>query len=401
MVSRGPLGQWLPWNERPPGIGVLPYNRSGVLPPNRPVVTSVRYMSPGGHDISPQAFRQGSPATMQTVSGPVISVPLPATGFPLVSSGPKRARSPALSRNSNDESHAVKSGVGGINYFCPDRNRSRRLTVDGEQVVESLKLRRTSPWVVIPEMMVPPGCRAPPLTPVHVTDDTPTVIREEDFMEETLPGEVGYASPRDLGIRTLLFDTAAMLSTHTNRARDSMQALWSRLQGGGPQVPEMSWDLEEGGHSASEVMIEVLPHSANVSPVSSIPTPLTPHGPTPPSPLSDFVWHSPGLSSQPYTPYGPTPPSPLSDLVWSSPISNEDSTACLSTESTCSIREPPHMVALRARRKKANTGNILSLTRDMSRPSCEFIHCTCAVCLTFRKDTKTWQPRGQLAPSCT
>ena len=72
-----------------------------------------------------------------------------------------------------------------------------------------------------------------------------------------MPGEVGYASPRDLGLRTLLFDTAAMLSKHTGRARDSMQALWSRLKEGGPQVTEMSWDLEEGGHSASEVMIEV------------------------------------------------------------------------------------------------------------------------------------------------
>ena len=104
------------------GCGALPYNRSGVLPPSRPVVTSVRYMSPGGHDISPQAFRQGHPATMQTVSGSVISVPIPPTQFPLVSGVPKRARSPALPRDSNDESHAFKSGVNGINYFCPDRN---------------------------------------------------------------------------------------------------------------------------------------------------------------------------------------------------------------------------------------------------------------------------------------
>ena len=93
-------------------------------------------------------------------------------------------------------------------------------------------------------MMVPLGCRAPPLTPVYVADNTPTITREVDIMEETVPGEVGYASPRDLGIRTLLFDTAAMLSKHTGRARDSMQALWSRLKEGGPQVTEMSWDLE-------------------------------------------------------------------------------------------------------------------------------------------------------------
>ena len=34
----------------------------------------------------------------------------------------------------------------------------------------------------------------------------------------------------------------------------------------------------------------------------------------------------------------------------------------------------------------------MSLTRDVARPSCEFIHCPCEVCLTFRKDAKTWQP---------
>jgi len=96
------------------------------------------------------------------------------------------------------------------------------------------------------------------------------------------------------------------------------------------------------------------------------------------------VWHS----SQLHTLYGPTPPSPLSDLVWSSPTSNEDTTACLSSD----ICEPLHMVALWARRKKAKTGNIFILTRDVARPSCEFIHCPCAVCLPFRKDAKTWQP---------
>ena len=139
-------------------------------------------MSPGGHDISPQAFRQGNPATMQTVSGPLISVPLPPTQLSHVSGVPKRARSPVLPRDSNDESYACKSGVGGINYFCPDRHQSRRLTADGEQVVESLKLRRTSPSAVIPEMMVPLGCRAPQLTLVHVADETPTVTLAADIM---------------------------------------------------------------------------------------------------------------------------------------------------------------------------------------------------------------------------
>jgi len=158
------------------------------------------------------------------------------------------------------------------------------------------------------------------------------------------------------------FSPVSMLSKHTGRVRDSMQALWSRLKEGGQQVPEISWDLEEGGHSTSEVGVEDLPPSANLSLVLSIPTPVTPYGTTPSSPLSNFVWHSPALSSQPHNPYGPTPPSPLSDLVWSSPISNEDTTPCLSSESTVSIREPHHMVPPRARRKKAKTGNIFSLT---------------------------------------
>ena len=134
--------------------------------------------------------------------------------------------------------------------------------------------------------------------------------------------------PTDLGIRTLLFDTAAILSKHTGRARDSIQALWTHLQAGGPHVPDTSWDLEVGGHGTSEVRVEDLPHSANSSPELSIPTPLTPHGPTLSSPLSDFVWRSPAASSQPYTPYGHTPPSPLYDLVRGPPISNEDTTFC-------------------------------------------------------------------------
>jgi len=186
-------------------------------------------------------------------------------------------------------------------------------------------------------------------------------------MEETVPGEVGYASPWDLGIWTVLFETTAMLSRHTGRARDSMQALWSRLKEGGKQMPKMSWDLEEGRRSISEVAVEDLPHSENLSLVLSIPTLVTL--------------------------YGPTPPSPLSDLVWSSPASsNLDTTSCLSPKSTGSIFEPQHMVVLQIRIKKANAGNILSLTRDVAPPSCEFIHCSCEVCLTFRKDARTWQP---------
>ena len=50
------------------------------------------------------------------------------------------------------------------------------------------------------------------------------------------------------------------------------------------------------------------------------------------------------------------------------------------------------MIALRMRRKKAKAGTLLSITRDLNRPPCDFIHCSCAQCQTFRKDSDTWQP---------
>ena len=38
----------------------------------------------------------------------------------------------------------------------------------------------------------------------------------------------------------------------------------------------------------------------------------------------------------------------------------------------------------------------------MSRPSCDFIHCPCAVCSPFRKDANTWQPGvGRAVARCT
>jgi len=49
-------------------------------------------------------------------------------------------------------------------------------------------------------------------------------------------------------------------------------------------------------------------------------------------------------------------------------------------------------MALRMRRKKAKAGTLLSITRDLNRPPCDFIHCSCAQCRTFRKDSDTWQP---------
>jgi len=161
--------------------------------------------------------------------------------------------------------------------------------------------------------MVPPGCHAPLTTLVDVAN-VPRMDNPEDNMEETVPGEFGYASPRDLEIQTVLFEADAVLVQHTGRARDSMQALWSRLKAGVNHQPKLPWDLEEGGSRISDVAAEDLTPSLIPSPVLSIPTPITPYGPTPPSPLSDYVWSSPEPSSDPLTPYRPTQPSPLSDF---------------------------------------------------------------------------------------
>jgi len=43
------------------------------------------------------------------------------------------------------------------------------------------------------------------------------------------------------------------------------------------------------------------------------------------------------------------------------------------------------------RRKKAKAGT-LCITRDLSRPPCDLIHCSCAQCQIFRQDSETWQP---------
>jgi len=59
---------------------------------------------------------------------------------------------------------------------------------------------------------------------------------------------------------------------------------------------------------------------------------------------------------------------------------------------TRKICEPQHMVALRMRRIKAKSGSLVSFTRDLSRPPCVLIHCSCAQCQIFCQDSETWQP---------
>jgi len=61
------------------------------------------------------------------------------------------------------------------------------------------------------------------------------------------------------------------------------------------------------------------------------------------------------------------------------------------------------MIALRMRRKKAKAGTLLSITRDLSRPPCDFIHYSCVQCQIFRQDSETWQPgscRAEVGCKC-
>lgn len=122
----------------------------------------------------------------------------------------------------------------------------------------------------------------------------------------------------------MLFDVATALAQHTGRSVGSIQDLWTRLNPAGDSQVDLSWDLQEDGSLILESPTEGTISSSLPTPVSSIPTPITPYGLTPPSPLSDFVWRSPVSSNEQTTPgLCPTPSSP-----------------------TC---ESPHIVALRER----------------------------------------------------
>lgn len=102
-----------------------------------------------------------------------------------------------------------------------------------------------------------------------------------------------------------------------------------------------------------------------------------------------------------------TPVSPLSPFVYMlSNSCNEPTSPCLLPNPPGLPREPTHMIALQLRRKKFRVGSLASIQQDMSRPSCEFIHCGCAECQLFRKTLTTWQPGtchqvvGCMCPRC-
>jgi len=52
--------------------------------------------------------------------------------------------------------------------------------------------------------------------------------------------------------------------------------------------------------------------------------------------------------------------------------------------------EPQHLAALWKRRQTAHAGSTPSVTRDYTRNSCEFIHCQCAICVSFKNSAGAW-----------
>ena len=339
-VFRGTKGQWEPWANHPPGTLHLPYHHLGVLPPQRLAVTSIQYVTPQGRRVSPRSIWQGTPVSLQAVTviqGPVLGCP----AAPVKVVQRKRARSAALSGDSNDEVHAFISGVGSVNYHYPNRIRSRQVTSDGEQVMESRKVSRT-PWAAVvekaPEVVTAPDTAAPgeeagialPI-PVGVLLDT------DDDMEVAQPGDPGYASPLDSQVRNKLFEAAVALARHAILAVGSLHDRWARgrLIAQSTRLSSPSdepWDLEEGGSDQS-----VAQHR------SLLPTPVAP------SSRRSTPIHTANNSAA--TSHHTTPPSPLSPFVYmSSDLCHELSSPCLLPTHTGLSREPTHMIALRARR---------------------------------------------------
>ena len=56
-----------------------------------------------------------------------------------------------------------------------------------------------------------------------------------------------------------------------------------------------------------------------------------------------------------------------------------------------SVGEPAHLLALWARLKSTQAGSTPTLQRDQTRPSCEFIHCSCHSCNVFRVQQGGWR----------
>jgi len=180
--------------------------------------------------------------------------------------------------------------------------------------------------------------------------------------EPTSPEASGCAYSTDLNIGTPWLDFTNAVSQYVNKAVGSTHRLWARLQAAGQDPGNGPWDLEEGGGLGREPQPGPVETLDITSPLSFIPT------------------HLSTCLTNPVT----TSLFPSAEL---SPAKN-----CVVSHHTSKICEPHHMMTLRMRRKNAKAGTLLSITRDLNRPPCDFIHCSCARCQTFRKDSDTWQP---------
>jgi len=154
----------------------------------------------------------------------------------------------------------------------------------------------------------------------------------------------GCAYSTDLNVRTLWLDFTTAVLQYAGKAVGSTHRLWARLQAqrNGP------WDLEEGGGLGREPQ----PGSVETTAITSLQSYITAH-------------FSTCLTNQATIPLFPSPKS-----------SNEQT--CFVSHHTIKFCEPQHMIALRMRRKRAKAGTLLSITRDLSRPPCDFIHFSCA-----------------------
>ena len=148
---------------------------------------------------------------------------------------------------------------------------------------------------------------------------------------------------------------------------------WARLQEAGQNQGNGPWDLEEGGRLAREPQ----PGSVKTSDITS--------------PLSCITAHLSTCLTNPATNLSTCLTNPATIPPFPSLESSHEH-LCFVSHHTSKICVPQHMVALRMRRKKAKAETLLSITRDLSRPPCDFIHCSCAQCQTFRQDSETCQP---------
>jgi len=178
--------------------------------------------------------------------------------------------------------------------------------------------------------------------------------------ELTSQEATGCAYSTDLNVGTPWLDFTTAVSQY--EAVRSTHRLRARLQAAGQDQGNGPWDLEEGGGLGRKPQ----PGSVETSDITS--------------PLSYITTHLSTRLTNPVT----TP------LFPSAESSTEQT--CVVSNHTSKICEPQHMIALHMRRKKAKAGTLLSITRELNLPPCDFIHCSCAQCQTFCKDSETWQP---------